>query len=121
MAVELGRAAGPAAEQGHGADDAGDHQPSLHSESPRFHVTGACKWITIPLTAARAQRTAPTHGGQVRVDYPQSGREYEMAIAGATHGHWARPAHPQARRRTLALAPRPGATPRAIPQPHQPP
>src|SRR3546814_20309928 len=39
MAVELDRAAGPAAEQGHGADDAGDHQPSLHSKSPRFHVT----------------------------------------------------------------------------------
>src|SRR3546814_17293839 len=38
--MELGRAAGPAAEQGQGADDAGDHQPSLHSESPRFHVTG---------------------------------------------------------------------------------
>src|SRR3546814_5460867 len=39
MAVELDRAAGPAAEQGHGADDASDHQPSLHSKSPRFHVT----------------------------------------------------------------------------------
>src|SRR3546814_12765890 len=39
MAVELDRAAGPAAEQGHGADDAGDHQPSPHSKSPRFHVT----------------------------------------------------------------------------------
>src|SRR3546814_5460869 len=69
--------------------------PTIASfEKSSFPCHGACKWITIPLTAERAQRTAPTHDGQVRVDYPESGREYGMAIDRATHSHWRRPASP---------------------------